>query len=139
VNTTPSERWRSLGEFIRDRRLATSRSIRDVARVSGISNPYLSQIERGIRRPSAGILQRIARGLEVSAETLYEQAGLLEPTGDDAERDPGPVAGTGIAAVTGGSAESGATVEAAVLADARLDASQKAEIIALYRRHLRDT
>ena len=137
MNTAPSERWRSLGEFIRDRRLATSRSIRDVARISGISNPYLSQIERGIRRPSAGILQRIARGLEVSAETLYEQAGLLEPTGDDAGRDPGPATGTGVAAVAGGSAESGATVEAAVLADARLDAAQKAEIIALYRRHLR--
>lgn len=104
----PADRWTSLGEFIRSRREATQRSIRDLARLSGISNPYLSQIERGIRRPSAEILQQIARGLEVSAETLYERAGLLEPSRN--------------------------AVEAAVDADDGLDEAQKAEIVALYRR-----
>lgn len=67
-----------LGDFIRQQRENAQQSIRDLARAAGVSNPYLSQIERGIRRPSAEILQQIARALEISSETLYVRAGILE-------------------------------------------------------------
>ena len=67
-----------VGEFIRQQRERSAISLRKLADRAGISNPYLSQIERGIRKPSAEILKRIARGLSVSAESLYERAGLLE-------------------------------------------------------------
>ncbi len=67
-----------VGAFIRQQREAASQSVRDLARAAGMSNPYLSQIERGIRRPSAEILQQIARALEISAETLYVRAGILD-------------------------------------------------------------
>jgi transcriptional regulator with XRE-family HTH domain len=53
-------------------------SLRELARTAGVSNPYLSQVERGLRKPSAEILAQIARGLKISAETLYEQAGILD-------------------------------------------------------------
>ncbi len=67
-----------LGSFIREQRRAARLSLRKLSDLAGISNPYLSQIERGLRKPSAEILQRIARALRISAETLYEQAGLLD-------------------------------------------------------------
>ncbi len=67
-----------LGSFIRQQRERSAISVRKLAERAGISNPYLSQIERGVRKPSAEILKRIARGLSVSAESLYERAGLLE-------------------------------------------------------------
>ncbi len=67
-----------VGAFIRQQRERSAISIRKLAERAGISNPYLSQIERGIRKPSAEILKSIARGLSISAETLYERAGLLE-------------------------------------------------------------
>jgi len=67
-----------LGAFIREQRERSAISLRKLAERAGISNPYLSQIERGLRKPSAEILKRIARGLSVSAESLYERAGLLE-------------------------------------------------------------
>jgi transcriptional regulator with XRE-family HTH domain len=67
-----------VGGFIRQQRERSSISLRRLAERAGISNPYLSQIERGLRRPSADILKSIARGLSISAETLYERAGLLE-------------------------------------------------------------
>ena len=68
----------SIGEYIREQRTRAKISLRQLADVSGISNPYLSQIERGLRKPSAEILQQIARALEISAETLYVRAGILE-------------------------------------------------------------
>ena len=71
-------RWRELGEFIRDQRRLDHLSLRKLSELAGISNPYLSQIERGLRKPSAEILQQIARALEISAETLYVRAGILE-------------------------------------------------------------
>ncbi len=67
-----------LGEYIREQRGAAQISLRQLAKAADISNPYLSQVERGLRRPSADILTRIASGLRISAETLYVRAGLLE-------------------------------------------------------------
>ncbi|MBT8164603.1 MAG: helix-turn-helix domain-containing protein [Acidimicrobiia bacterium] len=67
-----------LGEFIRAQRERSAISVRNLAERAGISNPYLSQIERGLRKPSAEILKGIAKGLSISAETLYVRAGLLE-------------------------------------------------------------
>jgi transcriptional regulator with XRE-family HTH domain len=70
--------WRDLGEFIREQRNVARLSVRRLSDMAGISNPYLSQIERGLRRPSAEILQQIARALRISAETLYVRAGILD-------------------------------------------------------------
>jgi transcriptional regulator with XRE-family HTH domain len=68
----------SIGEFIREQRQQGQVSLRQLARLAGVSNPYLSQIERGLRKPSAEILQQIAKGLRISAEQLYVRAGFLE-------------------------------------------------------------
>jgi transcriptional regulator with XRE-family HTH domain len=73
------ERFGDLGAFIREQRSTARLSLRRLSELAGISNPYLSQIERGLRRPSAEILQQIAKALRISAETLYVQAGILEP------------------------------------------------------------
>lgn len=73
------DRWHDLGAFIREQRNTARLSLRRLSELAGISNPYLSQIERGLRRPSAEILQQIAKALRISAETLYVQAGILEP------------------------------------------------------------
>ncbi|GAA3156429.1 helix-turn-helix transcriptional regulator [Blastococcus jejuensis] len=67
-----------VGNFIREQRNAARVSLRELARTAGVSNPYLSQVERGLRKPSAEILASIARGLKISAESLYEQAGILD-------------------------------------------------------------
>ncbi|MCC6433824.1 MAG: helix-turn-helix transcriptional regulator [Acidimicrobiales bacterium] len=72
-------RWQDLGDFVREQRRLGQMSLRRLSELSGISNPYLSQIERGMRRPSAEILQQLARALEVSSETLYVRAGILDP------------------------------------------------------------
>jgi transcriptional regulator with XRE-family HTH domain len=71
-------RLADLGEFIRDQRRNARLSLRKLSELAGISNPYLSQIERGLRKPSAEILQAIARALRISSETLYVRAGILE-------------------------------------------------------------
>ncbi|WP_051386418.1 helix-turn-helix domain-containing protein [Actinokineospora inagensis] len=77
---------RGIGEYIKQQRNTAEISLRQLARLAGVSNPYLSQIERGLRKPSAEILQQIAKGLRISAEALYVQAGILDrPAG-------GPVA-----------------------------------------------
>lgn len=73
-----ASRVRDVGAFIREQRTSAQLSLRTLAARAGISNPYLSQIERGLRRPSADILQRVADALRISAETLYVQAGMLE-------------------------------------------------------------
>lgn len=104
------QRLRDLGEFIRHQREGARLSLRGLSGITGISNPYLSQIERGLRRPSAEILQQIARGLAISAETLYERAGILDP------RDPEPAA----------------DVERAIRAAPDLDDRQKDALVELY-------
>jgi len=76
-------RLQELGEFIRQQREVANVSVRRLAELAGVSNPYLSQIERGLRRPSAEILQQLAKALKISAETLYVRAGLLSE--DDAD------------------------------------------------------
>jgi transcriptional regulator with XRE-family HTH domain len=81
-------RLADLGEFIRTQRETASMSVRRLADVAGVSNPYLSQIERGLRRPSAEILQQLARALKISVETLYIRAGLLGDVDDDAPSVP---------------------------------------------------
>ena len=73
---------RHLGEFIREQRDLNNISLRQLAKLAGVSNPYLSQIERGLRKPSAEILQQIAKGLRISAEALYVQAGILDQRHD---------------------------------------------------------
>ena len=78
------DRWAEVGAFIRDQRQVGRISLRKLSEMAGISNPYLSQIERGLRKPSADILQQIAKALRISAETLYIRAGILEEReGDD--------------------------------------------------------
>lgn len=69
---------RDIGEYIRQQRNTAKISLRQLAKRAGVSNPYLSQIERGVRKPSAEILQQIAKGLRISAEALYVQAGFLD-------------------------------------------------------------
>jgi transcriptional regulator with XRE-family HTH domain len=78
-------RLSDLGEFIRDQRRNARLSLRKLSELAGISNPYLSQIERGLRKPSAEILQAIARALRISSETLYVRAGILEERNTDAD------------------------------------------------------
>jgi transcriptional regulator with XRE-family HTH domain len=83
------KRIADLGEFIKVQREVASLSVRRLAEMAGVSNPYLSQIERGLRKPSAEILQQIAKALQISAETLYVRAGILsdEPVTGNEVRD----------------------------------------------------
>ena len=74
----PREAWKDLGAYIREQRRQAELSVRKLADLANVSNPYLSQIERGLKRPSAEILQQLARALEVSAESLYVRAGILD-------------------------------------------------------------
>ncbi len=105
----------SLGTFIRDRRKAAEYSLRDLAEKANVSNPYLSQIERGLHTPSVRVLKAIATALNVSAESLLVQAGLLE---GDPDKTAGP------------------SVEDAVRADSLLTDDQKAAILAVYRSYV---
>ena len=99
----------SLGEFIASQRRSAELSLRQLAEQTGVSNPYLSQIERGLRRPSAEVLQQLSKALRVSAETLYVRAGILDP-----EEHPST------------------TVELAVLADPGISERQKRVLIDVY-------
>jgi transcriptional regulator with XRE-family HTH domain len=99
----------SLGEFIAGQRRAAQLSLRQLAAQAGISNPYLSQIERGLRKPSAEVLQQLAKALRVSAETLYVRAGILDP--DDHRTT---------------------SVEMAVLADSAITERQKRVLVDVY-------
>ena len=84
ATSAAANKVRDLGAFIREQRKGAQMSLRNLALQAGVSNPYLSQIERGLRKPSAEILQRVAAALRISAETLYVQAGILEEReGDD--------------------------------------------------------
>jgi transcriptional regulator with XRE-family HTH domain len=106
--------WRGVGDFIRSQRELANLSLRQLAEVAKISNPYLSQIERGLHKPSADVLKNIASALQISAETMYAQAGLLEDTPERAPR-------------------SGSGVEEAIRLDARLSADQKETLARIYR------
>jgi transcriptional regulator with XRE-family HTH domain len=105
----------AIGAYIREQREQAKISLRQLAQSAGISNPYLSQIERGMRRPSADILQQIAKGLRISAEALYVQAGFLE------DRPPGSV------------------VREAVLTDRELSERQKQMLVEIYDSFRRQT
>ena len=98
-----------LGDYLREQRVAAALSLRELAEQSGVSNPYLSMVERGVRNPSAQVLQQIAKALQISAEQLYIRAGLLSV--DD---------------------ETGGSVELAVLNDPRLSEEQKSAVLDLY-------
>ena len=100
----------NLGKFIKRQRELAQLSVRQLADICGISNPYLSQIERGLRTPSSMILQSLAKGLRMSAETLYVQAGMIDPR--DAEESD---------------------VVQAVLHDHHLSARQREMMIDMYR------
>ena len=104
----PTERLKELGSFIREQRASSRLSLRRLSDLAGISNPYLSQIERGLRRPSAEILQQIAKGLSISAETLYVRAGILD-------------------------AEPVSDLEIHIHADPRLSPAQRQALIEIYR------
>ena len=105
-------RLHDLGGFIRDQRRNARLSLRKLSELAGISNPYLSQIERGLRKPSAEILQSIARGLRISAETLYVQAGILDER-TDAAPGAGPID--------------------AIVADPTINDRQKQALVEIYR------
>lgn len=111
MNRNPLENLgHGLGDYLREQRESARLSVRQLSELSGISNPYLSQIERGLKKPSAEILGRLAKGLEVSAESLYIRAGLLEPDQDEASDD----------------------TRRAIGADSRLTSRQKATLLEIY-------
>jgi transcriptional regulator with XRE-family HTH domain len=99
----------SLGDYLKEQRLAARLSLRQLADQVGVSNPYLSQIERGLRKPSAEVLNQLARALRISAEQLYVRAGIVHP-------DPTQIS----------------SVELAVLADAGLTERQKQSLLDVY-------
>src|ERR1700759_647928 len=105
----------SIGDYIRQQRKQAKISLRQLAEQAGVSNPYLSQVERGLRKPSADILQEIAKGLRISAEALYVQAGILE----DRPGDSG--------------------VRAALLTDPQLTERQKQGLIEIYESFRRES
>ncbi len=87
VSTAASDMASDIGSFIRSQRELAQVSVRQLAERSGVSNPYLSQVERGLRKPSADVLNQIAKALRVSAEVLYVRAGILEPGETSQVRD----------------------------------------------------
>ncbi len=87
LSTKVSTAASDIGSFIRDLRENAQVSVRQLAERSGVSNPYLSQVERGLRKPSADVLSQIAKALRVSAEVLYVRAGILEPGDPSQVRD----------------------------------------------------
>ena len=87
VSTAASDMGSDIGSFIRSQRENAQVSVRQLAERSGVSNPYLSQVERGLRKPSADVLNQIAKALRVSAEVLYVRAGILEPSDKSQVRD----------------------------------------------------
>ena len=115
-----------LGEYIREQRRSAQYSVRQLAQAAGVSNPYLSQIERGLRKPSAEILQQLAKALRISAETLYVRAGLL----DGGVEVDGDVDGDGDG--EGGVAADRHGVRAAVAGDPWLNARQKRALLDIY-------
>jgi transcriptional regulator with XRE-family HTH domain len=87
VSTAASDMASDVGSFIRSLRENAQVSVRQLAEKSGVSNPYLSQVERGLRKPSADVLSQVAKALRISAEVLYVRAGMLEPSDKSQVRD----------------------------------------------------
>src|ERR1700746_2138192 len=116
----------ALGAFIRDQRKRANLSLRQLAEMTSLSNPYLSQIERGLHQPSVRVLKAISGALNLSAETLLAQAGLIDAMVPDAQAD-------GAAAKTGEAAGETPETEDAIRADKRLSDEQKAALVAVYR------
>jgi transcriptional regulator with XRE-family HTH domain len=112
----------ALGAFIRTQRRMANLSLRQLAELTHLSNPYLSQIERGLHQPSVRVLKQISDALNLSAETLMAQAGLIDAVADGA-------AGDGAAEST----RQAPPTEDAIRADERLSEEQKAALIAVYR------
>jgi transcriptional regulator with XRE-family HTH domain len=124
MDTDPWDaQMQALGGFIRSQRKLANLSLRQLAELTSLSNPYLSQIERGLHQPSVRVLRSLADALNVSAETLLGQAGLFDAAADPA--GPGPD-------------EAQHSVESVIRAEARLDDEQKAALLAVYRSMLRD-
>jgi transcriptional regulator with XRE-family HTH domain len=114
----------ALGAFIRTQRRMANLSLRQLAELTHLSNPYLSQIERGLHQPSVRVLKQISDALNVSAETLMAQAGLIDKVAADA---------AGVSAEAGASPKAPAPTEDSIRADERLSEEQKAALIAVYR------
>ena len=113
----------ALGDFIRDQRKVAQLSLRDLAARTNVSNPYLSQVERGLHEPSVRVLKAIATALNVSAETLLTQAGLLDEAAGVTTRPAEP-------------STNAATTEEAIAADPLLSAEQRTALLAVYRSYL---
>ena len=111
----------ALGAFIRTQRRMANLSLRQLAELTHLSNPYLSQVERGLHQPSVRVLKAISDALNVSAETLLTQAGLIDAVAAEAGADPQEAD------------SAGPQTEDAIRADGRLSADQKAALIAVYR------
>ena len=107
----------SLGEYLREQRLSARLSLRQLSELAGISNPYLSQIERGLKKPSAEILQQLAKGLEVSSESLYVRAGILD---------------AGVLEQRSHHHQTPPTTRDAIAADPHLTARQKSALLDIY-------
>ena len=114
----------ALGAFIRTQRRMANLSLRQLAELTHLSNPYLSQIERGLHQPSVRVLKQISDALNVSAETLMAQAGLIDKVAADA---------AGVSAAADASPKAPAPTEDSIRADERLSEEQKAALIAVYR------
>ena len=114
----------ALGAFIRTQRRMANLSLRQLAELTHLSNPYLSQIERGLHQPSVRVLKQISDALNVSAETLMAQAGLIDKVAADA---------AGVSAQADASPKAPAPTEDSIRADERLSEEQKAALIAVYR------
>jgi transcriptional regulator with XRE-family HTH domain len=121
-----------LGEYIREQRRNAQYSVRQLAQAAGVSNPYLSQIERGLRKPSAEILQQLAKALRISAETLYVQAGLLDGAPEGAVGGVDEYAATGDGVGDGGNGAVAGGVRAAIAADPVLSERQKRALLDIY-------
>jgi transcriptional regulator with XRE-family HTH domain len=119
MTTNGTTAFDAFGRYLRSQRQLLGLTLRELSEITKISNPYLSQIERGLHEPSVRVLKSIARALNVSAETLLSQAGLLE----------GEEAG-------GASADENKDTEAAIRADSQLTDGQKNALLAVYRSYL---
>ncbi len=107
----PEERWKAVGQFIKNQRDVAGMSLRQLSKLAKVSNPYLSQVERGIYKPSAEVLKAIADALQIQSETLFARAGFIDEIKDRTPSD----------------------VERAVRIDPRLSSEQKKALIGIYR------
>jgi transcriptional regulator with XRE-family HTH domain len=127
-----TELWQAqrqaLGAFIRQQRQRAGLSLRQLAELTSLSNPYLSQVERGLHEPSVRVLKAISDALNLSAETLLTEAGLI-----DAMAGGSPDAAPGAPAAPGAGSPAIPSTEDAIRADQRLSDDQKAALIAVYR------